>query len=824
MKISLFILLFLISHLGYSQLVLTSSSTANTKCNGSDCVFTGSPVIINEVMLSPSSNDGSLFGEGLGFAPGACEGEWIELFNPDLCNPYDISCFFFGNNTYDNPFDYFQNYSGGYIIPNGTIIPPGGFAVIRGINAQHVASNLLVQNGGKTIEITVSSSRVCVGGGARFWLPNAGGWLALYDRNGVPMDAISWNNVSNTCTSCEPCLSSGNGCSFSGPFTPYDLIPANKKKYIPYIDLSLYLGMSFRRIPDGGIWEEYPNYHTQGNCNQSPCNQPQTPCDGTATIVTTGGNPPYTYLWNDIRAQNTATAIELCTGLYCVTVTDANHITATKCINVYDFKPIVSLVDFSPVCQNASSFTLTGGTPIDHLPNDAGTYSGNGVIYGKFYPFQAGAGISEIVYTYINEDGCFNSDTSSILVNPNPTPAISGALSICSGHSAILDAGAGYVNYFWSSGEQSQTITTPNAGIYAVTVVDVNGCSANTHANVTNNSPPPVITGNLTFCSGDSSILDAGTGYLNYQWQPNGESSQTITVTQTGNYDVIVTLQNGCTSTSTIGVTVNPTPDANFVSDKIYGCEPLSVYFTPMNPQPDYIYSWNFYNEQSSAVSSEMQPVYTFQNEGIYNVSLNVATINGCFAFVDYQNMISVFPMPTASFTSSPEYPSLANPEVYFYNSSLLADHSNWSFGDGGYSGQVNPSHAYSTVGEYNVMLIVTTYKGCVDTAIKIVKVEELTFYAPNAFSPDNAIANNVFYVTGIGIKPEEFHLYIYDRWGMVIFETEKFKPDNPAEYGWNGKTFNGNIVQIGSYTWFVSYLDNQNSRNVRTGVVNVIR
>ena len=199
----------------FCQLSLTTSSQVNTKCNGQDCNYSGSQVLINEVMLSPSIYDGSLSGEGPGFVPETNEGEWIELYNQDLCDPIDISCFILGNNSADLPNGISENFGGAFVIPAGSIVPPGGFAIIRGIHAPLVPSNLLVQNGGTTIQITVDSNRVCIGGGVRFWLPNSGGWLALYDRMGLPLDAIIWNDYYNACTYCNPCLPFVTDCLFS---------------------------------------------------------------------------------------------------------------------------------------------------------------------------------------------------------------------------------------------------------------------------------------------------------------------------------------------------------------------------------------------------------------------------------------------------------------------------------------------------------------------------------------------------------------------------------------------------------------------------------
>lgn len=70
------------------QIDVDFSSTENTNCFGSPCDYEGPSILINEIMMSPNSNDGSLWG---GTASQA--GEWIELYNPDICEPVDISCF-----------------------------------------------------------------------------------------------------------------------------------------------------------------------------------------------------------------------------------------------------------------------------------------------------------------------------------------------------------------------------------------------------------------------------------------------------------------------------------------------------------------------------------------------------------------------------------------------------------------------------------------------------------------------------------------------------------------------------------------------------------
>ena len=152
-----YLLLFFKSDWTFAQMGATFSTTLNTNCNGSGCSYVGPSILINELMISPVDFDGSISGFG---GVGEGRGEWIELYNPNLCEPVDISCYYLGNYTAEG--------SGGYVIPSGTIIPPAGFCLIRGGNAAPLASNLLVQNGGNVVEIVVpyniSDPGVCAGG------------------------------------------------------------------------------------------------------------------------------------------------------------------------------------------------------------------------------------------------------------------------------------------------------------------------------------------------------------------------------------------------------------------------------------------------------------------------------------------------------------------------------------------------------------------------------------------------------------------------------------------------------------------------------------
>ncbi len=130
------------------------------------------------------------------------------------------------------------------------------------------------------------------------------------------------------------------------------------------------------------------------------------------------------------------------------------------------------------------------------------------------------------------EVGCLL-DPSEIQVN--------GALTICPGESVDLTATNG-VDYTWSNGDNSQTITVTEGGNYSVIVWADDECASisNTVTVTVVEEEVPTVTmeGDDVFCEGGEAILTASVG-SGYEWS-NGASSQTISVTESGEYTVII--------------------------------------------------------------------------------------------------------------------------------------------------------------------------------------------------------------------------------------------------------------------------------------------
>src|SRR5690625_3406343 len=316
------IIILFTTHL-FSQLQGTFTTTINTICNGNICEYEGPSILINEIQITPSSYNGSIAGPN-GSQPG--RGEWIELYNPNICEPVDISCYYLGNAVPDGLFS--SVYGGGFQLPAGTIIPPAGFCLVRGENAPAVPSHLKVENGGNVVEVivpgSISGDGVCVSsGGSRLWFPDTGGWFAFYDNNGVPQDAISWGNSNGVAD--VPCIPVISGCNTGvTSLVSYNDIPADRKNHI--FGSSSSSSNTIRRVPDGGAWvTNQKAASTMGECNDVCAQVGLSSCDGVATINVTGGSGNYSYQWNDSQAQMTQASTAVCEGTYEVVVTDLDN-------------------------------------------------------------------------------------------------------------------------------------------------------------------------------------------------------------------------------------------------------------------------------------------------------------------------------------------------------------------------------------------------------------------------------------------------------------------------------------------------------------------
>ncbi len=461
--------------------VITADMDTEPNSSCLQCNYDGPSIMINELMVSPTSGDGSLSGVGAGDG----RGEWIELYNPNWCDSVDISCYYLGNSA-PGASALSGTQSGGYVIPGGTIIPPLGFALIRGVNAAPVPPGLLVANGGNVVELIVPSEitdpGVCVGPDAtRLWFPNAGGWFAFYDAQGVPQDAVRWGTGNVGDLAGTPCVPQLNPCDFDGTLLSYNDIPAENKTHASTADASSHLGQSIRRFPDGGAWNAtgVPTYATCNDPNNCLAETGISFCNGTATVNVTTGDAPFTYQWNDPANQTSQTALNLCEGEYEVVVTDANGCTETFIVTVIEDLFTIEAVGINPTCYG------TNGS-ISVTTDPAGDYT---------YDWSSNTGVSDDQTTTVNNlevdtytvavtaGGCTRDTTITLTSNGIEDvefTAVHTSCDLINGFIEIDEVIGGTAPYTYDfNGQGSGTTDTfenLEAGTYTITVEDADGC------------------------------------------------------------------------------------------------------------------------------------------------------------------------------------------------------------------------------------------------------------------------------------------------------------------------------------------------------------
>ena len=300
---------------------------------------------------------------------------------------------------------------------------------------------------------------------------------------------------------------------------------------------------------------------------------------------------------------------------------------------------------------------------------------------------------------------------------------------------------------------------------------------------------------------------------------PDGNVSPTVTTTYT------VTADNlGCISTDDMTVTVEELPVVSFFGDNLQGCEPHTVNFTNTSVTSSSLVDcvWDF--SDGGSVTGCGAVSYTFQNGGLYDVTLTTTSENGCTNSDTYTDYIYVEDFAVAEFTPSQTQLTNIFTEVVFTNNSQNATSYSWDFGDNSTSTDVSPTHEfpYDEGGAYVVELIANTPLGCADTAYATINVtEEVIYYVPNSFTTDGDNYNEYFKpIFTSGYDPYDFEILIFNRWGEIVWES------HDVSVGWDG-TYGGGqkIVEDGTYTWRIEFKTSANDKRVTvTGHVNLIR
>ena len=553
-------------------------------------------------------------------------------------------------------------------------------------------SVVVTQPSAVTVSITSSTNVSCNGGSNGTATATASGGSAPYTYNWTPTGGTNAVATGLTAGSYTITVTDANGCISAANITITEPTP---------------LAISMTVI---------------SNVN---CNGMST---GIISSSVTGGTIPYTYAWAPVTGT-ASTASGLSAGSYTVSVTDANGCTISGTATLT--QPTLLTATISSVTNvlcfgnNNGSATVIGGggvAPYTYLwnPGSNSNTTATGLTAGSY------------TITITDANGCTATANTTIT---QPT-VLANTLTVtnvaCNGGNSgsitsTTTGGTTPYGYLWSNGQTTSNATNLIAGIYTLTITDVNGCTVSASATITQ---PPVLTvtavGPQSVCSGAPATLIAtaggGTQPYTYLWSPGGGTTATTTtnpLTST-TYTVKITDANGCTATAKVTVYVSAPLALTVVGDTdVCPGGTIILKASATGGDGNYNYLW--------LPSNITLPTVTFIPNG--DTTVTVQLTDGCGSSMISKTIhITVEPLPLVDFsttTNSGCYPLCIQFRDLSTTTIGVINSWGWNFGNGDTSNVQNPIYCFKDTGTFTVSLTVSSGKGCSATLqeLRLIKV-----------------------------------------------------------------------------------------------------
>jgi PKD repeat protein len=291
------------------------------------------------------------------------------------------------------------------------------------------------------------------------------------------------------------------------------------------------------------------------------------------------------------------------------------------------------------VCESATAFDLTGGTPA------GGTYSGTGIDNGlTFDPAVAGAGNQTITYSYTDVNGCSNSAVQVITVNPKPMVTMDAVTPVCVSAGPVKLSGTPAGGYFTGAGVSGDTLYPTQAGVGLIDVMytyndTITGCPATATQTVTINALPDIAIIDSTICGNLKLFYDVTiSNPQTYLWSPGGATTPILQIDTIGKglgthiYSVTVTDANGCSAIDSALITfydctgINELPGSNLI--ELYPNPSTGQFAIRSQSIPSGKYDLSVFDSRGKMVYSELS--LNIENEFLHSLNLS-ALPNGIY-------------------------------------------------------------------------------------------------------------------------------------------------------------------------------------------------
>ena len=372
------------------------------------------------------------------------------------------------------------------------------------------------------------------------------------------------------------------------------------------------------------------------------------------------------------------------------------------------------------------------------------------------------SGNYNVSLTVLDSNGCVESITNLVKVNPLPVADFS-ANNVCLGTPSLFidissGMGSAIVSREWDLGDGTnilggltQTHVYTNSGSYTcrLIIINANGCS-DTIIKIVNVISVPLA--DFSFnnaCLGSNTLFTDNSICLNgvinsHLWNFGDGSSYYIPTpaqyTQylnhlynlPGSYQVSLVVANSfCSDTALINIVIDSIPEAHFINTS--ACFGDSTIFTDQSITTDNIivsWSWTFGDGHTS---SQINPLHQYASPGTYLASLTVIDSKGCIDSIQHWVLVRTLPVANFSFI-----PANAGIPVVFNDLSIAnggaINNWQWNFGNGDTSLLQNPIEVYVNPGFYTISLHITNIWGCSDTASHVVLINSPVIQAAFSF------------------------------------------------------------------------------------------
>ncbi len=413
------------------------------------------------------------------------------------------------------------------------------------------------------------------------------------------------------------------------------------------------------------------------------------------------------------------------------------------------------------------------------------------------------SGYYKLVMTSGSAHDTVYSDSIVVIATPQVSFSIADSTQFCEGDSVALTISITNHDYAWFNVNNTGYSVVPSANVVIPTFTIHDDTTFTVQVQVNADGTDCYATYSVRYlCARTSSDLIedqicVGQSYNRYGFTLPIQNTEKDTL-------LLAVYPNsaGCDSTSQVMLHVTPNPIIELLQNDSEHCvdasgnglQDANLIVSVAGGTGELQYTWT--------------PALTYTDpDSLLNISggtysLTVVDSLGCEAKQTF--VVEAIPNPVACFTLTPESPSyIVGETIVFNNCSQYQDQNHWDMGDNYTTDEYAVTYVYNEIGAYTITLDVEDEAGCSDHYEKLIEVhEKMRFYLPNSFTPNGDGVNDVFVPVQMEVDPDSYTLYIYDRYGSIIFTTKSLTE------GWDG-TIRGKLVSHAStFPYFATYKD----------------